>query len=156
MKQRRFKFHQSNNKVQLFIQYTSTFFQNKKTIMKKISILNQISNAGKLNKYSFLDTFFKKKNFFFLSCPPSKLNNHASIQVFHSTFIYSFHSILCVQFSRRYLQCQSSMPIAILRSYIQQILPHSSMTQVNIYTFHFISFQTFFIRFLSMIQKIDY
>jgi hypothetical protein len=28
------------------------------------------------------------------------------------------------------------MPIAILRLYIQQILPHSSMTQVNISTFH--------------------
>jgi len=50
------------------------------------------------------------------SCSPSKLNNDASIQ-----------------FSRRYLQCQSSMPIAILRSYIQQILPHSSMTQVSLY-----------------------
>ncbi|CAF4371362.1 unnamed protein product, partial [Adineta steineri] len=38
-----------------------------------------------------------------------------------------------IQFSRRYLQCQSSMPIAILRSYIQQILPHSSITQVSFY-----------------------
>ena len=38
---------------------------------------------------------------------------------------------LSLQFSRRYLQCQSSMPVAILRSYIQLILPHSSMTQVN-------------------------
>ncbi|CAF0730137.1 unnamed protein product [Adineta steineri] len=50
------------------------------------------------------------------SCPQSKLNTNASIQ-----------------FSRRYLQCQSSMPIAILRSYIQQILPHSSITQVSFY-----------------------
>jgi hypothetical protein len=33
------------------------------------------------------------------------------------------------------------MPIAILRSYIQQILPHSSMTQVNI-TFHSISYNS--------------
>ncbi|CAF3422112.1 unnamed protein product [Rotaria socialis] len=38
-----------------------------------------------------------------------------------------------IQFSRRYLQCQSSMPIVILRSYIQQILPHSSMTQISFY-----------------------
>ncbi|CAF1153457.1 unnamed protein product [Rotaria sordida] len=38
-----------------------------------------------------------------------------------------------IQFSRRYLQCQSSMPISILRSFIQQILPHSSMTQVSFY-----------------------
>ena len=30
------------------------------------------------------------------------------------------------------------MPVAILRSYIQQILPHSSMTQVNTTTFHHI------------------
>jgi len=50
------------------------------------------------------------------SCPQSKLNNHPSIQ-----------------FSRRYLQCQSSMPITILRSYIQQILPHSFMTQVSLF-----------------------
>jgi len=50
------------------------------------------------------------------SCPQLKLNNHPSIQ-----------------FSRRYLQCQSSMPITILRSYIQQILPHSSMTQVSLF-----------------------
>ncbi|CAF0959335.1 unnamed protein product [Adineta ricciae] len=49
-------------------------------------------------------------------CPQSQLNNNASIQ-----------------FSRRYLQCQSSMPVAILRSYIQLILPHSSMTQVTFY-----------------------
>ncbi|UJR29066.1 hypothetical protein I4U23_010280 [Adineta vaga] len=49
-------------------------------------------------------------------CPQSTLNNNASIQ-----------------FSRRYLQCQSSMPVAILRSYIQHILPHSSMTQVTFY-----------------------
>jgi hypothetical protein len=36
------------------------------------------------------------------------------------------------------------MPIAILRSYIQQILPHSSMTQVNI-TFHFIPYNSLFL-----------
>jgi hypothetical protein len=50
------------------------------------------------------------------SCSQSISDNHAAIQ-----------------FSRRYLQCQSSMPIAILRSYIQQILPHSSMTQVSLF-----------------------
>ncbi|CAF2991766.1 unnamed protein product [Rotaria sp. Silwood2] len=44
-----------------------------------------------------------------------------------------FYSDASIQFSRRYLQCQSSMPIAILRSFIQQILPHSSMTQVLFY-----------------------
>ncbi|CAF5076591.1 unnamed protein product, partial [Rotaria sp. Silwood1] len=51
------------------------------------------------------------------SCLQSKLNSH----------------LASIQFSRRYLQCQSSMPIAILRSFIQQILPHSSMTQVSFY-----------------------
>ncbi|UJR29076.1 hypothetical protein I4U23_010290 [Adineta vaga] len=50
------------------------------------------------------------------SCSQSSLDDHASIQ-----------------FSRRYLQCQASMPIHILRSYIQQVLPHSPMTKVSIY-----------------------
>ncbi|CAF3876996.1 unnamed protein product, partial [Rotaria sp. Silwood1] len=51
------------------------------------------------------------------SCLQSKLNSH----------------LASIQFSPRYLQCQSSMPIAILRSFIQQILPHSSMTQLSFY-----------------------
>jgi hypothetical protein len=45
------------------------------------------------------------------------------------------------------------MPIAILRSYIQQILPHSSMTQVNIYAFHFIYSRT--ISFLHQVSLYD-
>ncbi|CAF0760303.1 unnamed protein product [Adineta steineri] len=50
------------------------------------------------------------------SCPQTSSNDHASIQ-----------------FARRYLECQGSMPIRILRSYIEQVLPHSPMTQVSIY-----------------------
>jgi len=50
------------------------------------------------------------------SCPQSSSSDHASIQ-----------------FARRYLECQGSMPIRILRSYIEQVLPHSPMTQVSIY-----------------------
>ncbi|CAF1056210.1 unnamed protein product [Adineta ricciae] len=50
------------------------------------------------------------------SCPQSSIDDHASIQ-----------------FSRRYLECQGSMPIHILRTYIQQILPYSPMTQISIY-----------------------
>ncbi|CAF3171961.1 unnamed protein product [Rotaria socialis] len=38
-----------------------------------------------------------------------------------------------IQFTRRYLECQGSMPIRILRSYIEKVLPHSPMTQVSIY-----------------------
>ncbi|CAF2589022.1 unnamed protein product [Rotaria sp. Silwood2] len=50
------------------------------------------------------------------SCPQSSTSDHATIQ-----------------FARRYLECQGSMPIRILRSYIEKVLPHSPMTQVSIY-----------------------
>ncbi|CAF1250531.1 unnamed protein product [Rotaria sp. Silwood1] len=50
------------------------------------------------------------------SCPQSSTSNHATIQ-----------------FACRYLECQGSMPIRILRSYIEKVLPHSPMTQVSIY-----------------------
>jgi len=42
---------------------------------------------------------------------------------------------LCVvlQFARRYLECQASMPVSVLRSYINRVLPHSSTTQVSIF-----------------------
>ncbi|CAF0771717.1 unnamed protein product [Rotaria sordida] len=50
------------------------------------------------------------------SCPQSSTSDHASIQ-----------------FARRYLECQGSMPLRILRSYIEKVLPHSPMTQVSIY-----------------------
>ena len=47
------------------------------------------------------------------------------------------------------------MPIAILRSYIQQILPHSSMTQVNISTFHSCPLSFLFIRQVSLFDSND-
>ena len=69
------------------------------------------------------------------------VHNHSSTATHpfrYSSLPLSLHTLrftsslfLSLQFSRRYLQCQSSMPVAILRSYIQLILPHSSMTQVN-------------------------
>lgn len=81
---------------------------------------------------------------------------HSGIHLFALALPLNLH--LLSQFSRRYLQCQSSMPISILRSFIQQILPHSSLTQVNtnkqtIDPIH--SFFLFRCRSPSMIRMID-
>ncbi|CAF1220404.1 unnamed protein product [Adineta steineri] len=38
-----------------------------------------------------------------------------------------------IQFARRYLQCQSSMPIRSIRSFIETILPYSKMIKVSIF-----------------------
>ncbi|CAF1545671.1 unnamed protein product [Adineta ricciae] len=51
-----------------------------------------------------------------LKCSCSPLTNHSNIQ-----------------FSRRYLQCQSAMPVRALRLFIESIMPYSRMIKISMY-----------------------
>ena len=120
-------------------------------------ISSWISNAGKYHLHLYRCISFSSysvvHNLQLIIIHLFKYSIHSPSFPFHS-FLFLFLS----QFSRRYLHCQSSMPIAILRSYIQQILPHSSMTQVNITTFHSILFHLILLsdRSHSLIAMIDH